>query len=129
MWQRLRLTQITTIKLWQSEEFDEFHTPYRSDWSQPVFINARFIVACHAISRQRKPSPKAETLGQTLIPASKKQQQGTDSNTPPNKPEQPHSGLFDRLETSQAAAEVNLLATPTEAGRAVRWFLLTGSAK
>jgi len=71
VWQRLRLTQITPIKLWQSEEFDEFHTPYRSDWSQPVFINARFIVACHAISRQRKPSPKAENLGQALIPASK----------------------------------------------------------
>jgi len=61
--QRLLLPQIAPIKLKQSEDFDEFHTPYRSDWSQSVSVNARFAVTCDAISKQRKSSIESQNLG------------------------------------------------------------------
>ena len=63
MWQRLLLTQITPIKLRQSEDFDEFHAPYRSDWSQLVSVNACFIVASDAINKQRRGSITDKNLG------------------------------------------------------------------
>ena len=63
MWQRLLLTQITPIKLRQSEDFDEFHAPYRSDWSQLVSVNACFIVTSDAINKQWGDSVTGENLG------------------------------------------------------------------
>ena len=67
MWQRLLLTQITPIKLRESEDFDEFHAPYRSDWSQLVYINAYFIVTSDAINKQRRGSVADENLDRALI--------------------------------------------------------------
>ena len=64
MWQRLLLTQITPIKLRQSEDFDEFHAPYRSDWSQLVSVNACFIVTNDAINKQQRDLVAEETLAE-----------------------------------------------------------------
>tara|TARA_B100001057_G_scaffold459410_1_gene509527 strand:+ start:490 stop:945 length:456 start_codon:yes stop_codon:yes gene_type:complete len=68
VWQRLLLTQMTPIKLRWPEDFNEFHTPCRPDWSQSVSVNARFVVASHTISQQLTSWPKAKTLGWALIP-------------------------------------------------------------
>ena len=69
MWQRLLLTRITPIRLKQSEEIHEFHTPYRSDWGQLVSVDACFTVAVNAISKQGRSWPKAENLVRALMPA------------------------------------------------------------
>ena len=53
MWQALPRQEITPIRLRKSEDFHEFYTPYRPDWSQSVSANACFTIAFNTVVKDK----------------------------------------------------------------------------
>ncbi|QNI54017.1 hypothetical protein SynBIOSE41_01502 [Synechococcus sp. BIOS-E4-1] len=53
---------MTLIKSKQSEDFNEFHTPCRPDWSDSVSADAQLTLAFDAVMPRRRSSPQAKKL-------------------------------------------------------------------
>lgn len=71
MWQQLQRQRLPPIRLTKSEVFDEFYTPYRPNWSQPVSVNACFTVAFNALVKGRRSWPETPNRCCNWIPAGK----------------------------------------------------------